>query len=156
MKNAIIFWSKTGFTESCADVLKSKLSGETDVYDLKYKSEVEIEKYDTIIIGGGIYVGKISPKLKKFVNSNQNRILTKNIGIFITAGDKNNNYIATNFSNEVLEKSVSKECFGAGLDTKRLAFMEKIIMKMIGKYKDFSDMDKDAVDRFAKVINNLK
>ena len=97
MKSAVIYYGKTGFTGKCADVLKSKLNGEVDIYNINSSIPTDLEKYDTIIIGSGIYIGKIHPKIKKFIESNLSKILKKNIGIFITSGENRAEYISKNF-----------------------------------------------------------
>lgn len=155
MKSVILYASNHGFTADCALKLKEKLKGDTDIYDVKKELVHNLEKYDTIIIGGPIYAGKIPGKLKKAVSKNMETILKKNIGVFITAGDTKTDYIAANFPEEMLNKTFEKEHFGAGMYPERLSFFEKIILKMIKKYESFEKYNDEAIEKFAKSVNNL-
>lgn len=156
MKSAIIYCGKTGFTEKCVNILKEKLNGEVDICDIRNSTLQNLEKYDTVIIGSGIYIGKIPTEMKKIIKNNLNEILKKNIVLFITAGENRSEYMTNNFPKEILDKAVIKEYFGAGMDTKRLSFVEKMLLKIIGKCKDFSNINSNAIERVAKAFNSIK
>ncbi|RLC55726.1 MAG: hypothetical protein DRH89_07105 [Candidatus Cloacimonadota bacterium] len=64
MKTAIIYMTKHGTTEKIAELLKSKLEpGQTQIFNLKKSKLIELDNYETIIIGGSIHVGSIPKKL---------------------------------------------------------------------------------------------
>lgn len=75
---AIIYQSKYGSTKKYAEWLQEELSG--DLFITKEAKIEQIEKYDTIILGGGIYATGISgiSFLKKYYN----RLKGKKIIVF--------------------------------------------------------------------------
>ena len=56
MKTLIIYSTKHGTAEKAASILKSKLSGEVHLVNIMNNHATALESYDTIILGGSIYV----------------------------------------------------------------------------------------------------
>ena len=68
-KIALIYKSKYGSTKKYANWLKEKLK--CDIYEGNKVKIKELLKYDTIIYGGGIYMGKLNgfDLIKKNINN---------------------------------------------------------------------------------------
>jgi len=69
-------------------LLKEKFKAEADIINLKEIKNPDISKYDTVILGASIYMGKIQKRMRKFIEENMNELLKKNIALFIMAGQK--------------------------------------------------------------------
>ena len=64
MKTLIAFATRFGGTEKCAKKHEKKLSNDVEVNNLKNNPKISIDKYDRVIIGGSIMMGKINSKVK--------------------------------------------------------------------------------------------
>lgn len=62
MKTIIIYTTKYGCAEKAAYLLRSKLGEGTEAVNLMHAKEPLLDKYDTVILGGSIYFGKIQKK----------------------------------------------------------------------------------------------
>jgi len=158
MKTLIIFGTKYGTAEKCSRLLKDKLQGEVTVVNVKKDSIPDLSSFGNVIIGGSIYAGHIQKEIKNFCLSNLNGLKGKRVGLFICGiNDKDpialfNNY----FPEELLNNATAKEFFGGEVTLKKMNFLERFIMKKIGKTdKDISKISEDGIKRLADTINKL-
>lgn len=135
MKILLLYASKYGCTEDCANYLKSKLNKEVNIASLKKFSMIDLQQFDWIIIGGSIYVGKIQKEVKLFCEQNIQKLLTKNIVLFMccTTPEQVNNFFKSNFSPELLKHAKEKVNFGGELRQHKMRFFDKKITAMISK-----------------------
>ena len=82
MKTLIVFSSKYGMVERCAKIIAEKLGGAV-LENLRNNSDIKLSDYDTIIIGGSIYSGKIRDEVKEFCNKQFKELMKKRLGLFI-------------------------------------------------------------------------
>lgn len=157
MKNLIIFSTKCGASENCAKFIKKDLKGETDLINLGTEKCSDIDSYDNVIIGGGIYAGKLKSEIKDFVEENKESLKNKNIGLFILCrekGDRAQEYIKTNFPEEMVKKAFVKEHLGHGLNLDRLNFIEKLLFRIVFKVKESSsEINHDGIKRIVEKTN---
>ena len=69
MSTLIAYATKYGFTKICAQELAKKLDENADICDLN-SEKPDLTKYDTVIIGGSIYAGKIRKPVADFCTNN--------------------------------------------------------------------------------------
>ena len=64
MNTLIVYSSKYGCTEKCAKLIKQELNDPADLINLKNINikDINLSKYDKVIIGGPIYIGKIQKR----------------------------------------------------------------------------------------------
>ena len=74
MKTLIVFSSKYGMVERCAKIIAEKLGGAV-LENLRNNSDIKLSDYDTIIIGGSIYSGKIRDEI--FFNNKRHETCQK-------------------------------------------------------------------------------
>jgi menaquinone-dependent protoporphyrinogen oxidase len=84
MKTAIIYSTTQGTTEKVANYIAEKLNDkDVDIIKLqKRKKNINLDRYERIILGGSIYLGDIQTVMSKFCNDNFDVLLTKTIGLF--------------------------------------------------------------------------
>ena len=135
MKNLIIYGTKHGCAKRCAELLSERLEGETDIVDIKEKSNIDLLDYDSIIIGGSIYAGKINKDIYSFTTTNENLLHKKKLGLFICSMNKSleDKQIKESFPSSLLESARVAENFGGEFRLNEMNFMEKIIVKMVSK-----------------------
>lgn len=136
MKTLIVYSSKYGCTADCAKYLSTKSSGETTLADInKATNPVEPDSYDTIIIGGSVYIGKVSKKLREFCESNLHTLTGKRIGIFLCCAqpEQANEFLTANFPPTLLDKAITTSVFGSEIRLENMSFFDKTIIKAVTK-----------------------
>lgn len=59
MSTLIAYSTKYGCAEKCAKMISDELKDRVDLINLRKENDVDLQKYDKVIIGGSIYIGKI-------------------------------------------------------------------------------------------------
>jgi len=159
MDTLIVYGSKHGCTEKCANLLKEKLDGNVHVVNLKDSNEIDLSKYDKVIIGGSIYVGKIQKEVSKFSSENLETLKEKQVGLFICGMQSEEaieKELNENFPKELLKTAKAKGYFGGEFIIDKLGFMEKQIVKKVAKVNlDKSNILNDNIYKFAEGMNNI-
>ena len=88
MRLLIIYGSKTGTTEECANKIKAALETRQeiqniDIYNLAKRPKISLDDYETIIIGSPIYMGQIRNSVKTFLGYNIEKLMQKNLHFFV-------------------------------------------------------------------------
>lgn len=78
MKTAIVYATKYGCTKKCAEILKTYLHGEVNILSVK-ADKINLSQYDTVFIGGSVYMGKIQKEITHFCKRNLKQLLHKKI-----------------------------------------------------------------------------
>jgi menaquinone-dependent protoporphyrinogen oxidase len=156
MKTLIIYATKHGSAESCSKLLKSKLTGEVEVINIKTDKVPDVHSFDKIIIGGSIYAGKIQKEITSFCSNNLNDLKNKKLGLFICGMNKNSieTELTSAFPQELLNSAVSKECFGGEFKLSHMNMLERFMVKVISKTdKDVSMLSEENINRLAQLID---
>lgn len=166
MDTLIAYVTKYGCTESCAKILAEKLTGKVDLCNLKKAKDIDLSRYDKVIIGSSIYFGKVHKEASQFCIKNLNILKKKKMGIFICGMLKDNveKEFNSSFAPEVLTNAVAKEFLGGEFKFKKMNPMEKFMVKRISKMdkslpefdvsQDVSLISEQAIDRFVELLNN--
>lgn len=150
MKTLILYTSSHGTTQKMAEYLLVKFSGNAELVNLKTNKNVDINQYDTIIVGTSIHAGMVPGFLRKFLQSNIDSLSHKRIALFLSCM----------YEGEVVEKqfndafplilrniSVYNAIAGGEFLFEKMNFIEKILVKKIAKVNqsiskiDFSELD---------------
>lgn len=158
MKAAILYATRTGTAKKCAEYL-CKALGTADLFDLK-TDRCDLSKYDTVIIGGGVRIGRVPKPAAKFLAQNKEALLQKKLGLFLCAGftDEENGkkQLEQNFPTELLRHACAVACFGGEICMDRLKGLDKMMVNMIAKSGGgLADVTIDyaAADRFAQQLS---
>lgn len=156
-KTLIAYAGKHGCTKECARVLAGKMSSDVDLCNLKEKQKVDLDAYDTIILGGSIYAGRIQKEVRELCTKNENLLKEKKLGLFIcgmSEGDTAKKQLEASYPQELLGSALAKESFGGKIEISKMNFMEKKIIKMIAKTEsDMSNVSEELIDQFARSMN---
>jgi menaquinone-dependent protoporphyrinogen oxidase len=158
MSTAIIYCTKHGTAARIALMMKEKLSDESTVINLKKEKDFSISQYDKIVLGGSVYAGRMSGKLKKFAKKYQNELLGKKLALFAVCMDKSDTrgqYLDKNLPAELVQAAIAI-CFpGAEFYFEKMNFLEKsIIRKITGFTENVSQIDEAAIDEFCRKIES--
>lgn len=81
MRTLIVYGTKYGCTQKCAELLKERLSGKLFLQNTKsYRSS--LKEYDAVFVGGSVYMGKIRGEVSRFCRWHIKELLEKRLGLF--------------------------------------------------------------------------
>lgn len=159
MNTLIAYATKHGCTEKCASILSEKLTGEVELYNLKEIKNVDISKYDKVIIGGSIYIGKIQKEVSDFSLTRLNQLKEKKVGLFICGmreGKTAETELKDSFPTELYSMATARGVFGGEFIFKKMNFFERLIVKKVSKVeKDVSNISEENINEFAELMNNV-
>lgn len=159
MKTLIVYSSKYGCTEKCADFLAKELKDKPDIINLKNYKDVNLSLYNKVIIGGSIYMGKIQKEVSDFCSKYLGELKEKEVGLFICGmqeGDSINTEINQNFPKELIEMATVIKHFGGEFDFSKMSLFEKLIVKIVAKTSsNKSNILNDNIKSFAKTMNSI-
>lgn len=159
MNTLIVYTSKYGCTEKCAGLLSKELNDRVDIINLKNTGDIDISKYDKVIIGGSIYIGRIQKEVTEFCSKNLDKLKEKGIGLFICGmqeGEAINTELNQNFPSELLNIAAAKEYLGGEFIFDKMNFMEKLIVKVVSKVSsNKSNILNDNIHNFAQEMNAI-
>lgn len=158
MKTIVIFATKYGCVENAVTILKTKLEGQVQLVNIMKENVPSLDHYEKVIIGGSIYVGKIQKKISKFVDKNLSILLTKQVGLFICAGEKKEEVrekeLVDAFPRALFNQAICKEIFGYEIHYEKLNFLEKkMVAAVLGHKEGCRELSVEKIERFAKVVS---
>lgn len=138
MKTMIIYASTYGFTQDCVQMLKQNLNGETRVVNINKDTIPALDDFDTILIGGSIYMGQIQKKIKQYCISNQDTLKNKKLGFFISCStaESCDDFVKEAFPETLLKRALEVQNFGGEMRPDKMNFFHKFITKMVTKSAD--------------------
>lgn len=153
MKKIIVYASKTGTTEKCANIIAKNVK---DIEIVNWEKQiVDINQYDLVIIGTPIRMGMIHKKIKQFINNNSELLKTKKLAYFICCGFNENwkQYYEQNIPKELLDKGIIYTTFGGELNLEKQKGFDKFVIKMVSKNIDENrkiEIDQSSIESFIK------
>lgn len=156
MKTLIVYTTKQGTAKLVAEKLKTKLSGDIELVDLKILKPRNLIEYDNVILGGSIYMGRIQKQMKVFVEENLSLLIQKRICVYICAAQKDEmleKELTDAFPEALLSKTLFKGGVGEAIDFNKLNFLNKMITKKVmGTNKSYVNIDEKKIDEMVKAI----
>lgn len=127
MKTIIAYRSKTGYTKKYAEWLSEELHCDC----IKNPSLSELLPYDTIIYGGGLYIGKINGI--GLITKNFNQLKNKQLIVFaVGMGPGRDEELKTLWKNNLPVKEMSDAIqtfyLRGGFDYQKLSLINKFLM----------------------------
>ncbi len=160
MKTLIAYATKRGFTKKCAELLSEKLDGTVEIADIKNSKNVDVSSYENIIIGGSVYMGKIRKEVPDFCDRNMDKLLNKNIGLFICGlaeGEVVKDELEACFPDKLSGKALAVDIFGGEYNFDKMNFIEKTIIKKIANTTENQEvLHLDRIEKFAEVFNSME
>ncbi len=135
MKTIILYASTYGYTEEMVNKMIMESNAEFVAVNIVKNNNVDITKYDAVILGSSIYVGQIHKELKNYIKKYSNVLLTKKIGLFLSCGFESqfDTHLKNNFSEELIQHASLITNLGGRIQKEKLNFAHKILVNMIEK-----------------------
>jgi menaquinone-dependent protoporphyrinogen oxidase len=148
--------SHHGTTEKVVNELIEKLgSSQTITINLERDAVPDLDRFETIIIGGSVHMGQIQKRIRMFCDNHKQELLKHHLGLFLCFMNKEQSLkeFDNAYSAELREHSSANGLFGGELLFDKMNFMEKMITrKVIGVKESVSAIDKNAIESFAETI----
>lgn len=163
MKTAILFATKYGSTAEAARRLRTALHENADLYDITKDQIPSLEPYDTVIIGGSIYMGRIQKKLLSYLKTSSRELLSKKLGLYLCAAHPDQktreDELRHAFPEQIYQHALIKDILGYALDFEKMHFLDRLIMsKVKGDKISTSEYHTEKILAFAEALlekNNL-
>lgn len=157
MKTAIAYGTKYGSTAEAARRLKNELGEQTDLFDITKGQIPSLGAYDTVIIGGAIYMGRIQKKLQSFLNVSTEQLLQKKIGLYLCAASRDEKALHEElvhaFPEQLYQHALVKDVLGYAINFEKMHFFDRLIMSKIkGDKISISAFDQDKIRAFADAL----
>lgn len=158
MATLIVYATKHGTTEKCANLLGEHLNDSVEMVNLEINPEPNLNNYETVIIGGPIYAGKIMQIVSNFTKENLEPLSQKTLGLFICGLQEEDEgftkELEGNYPKELLNKAVVKSFFGGELYFSKMGRFERWMMKKMTKSEeDISEIRTENIQAFADALN---
>lgn len=157
MKEIIVYTTKHGCTEKAVKLIQLKADKEIKAVNLALEKVPDLHHYDTIILGGPIYVGKLPKELSTFIQQNLTILKNKRLVLFLCAGEQDpiviDKLFSSAFSEELYKLAIYREALGGELHLDQLSFITKMMLKIIkGIDKDYSRLSEDKIEKLTRRI----
>ncbi len=159
MKFAIIYATKHGCTDKCVHTLANNLDDNTVLFNIENDKIININDYDSIILGGSIHAGTINKKLFGFMEKNLDILLQKELGLFICCmfeGDQALDQFRNAFPEALRNKTKAHGFFGGELAIEKMNLFEKAIIKKVANIEEsVSKINYSNIKAFAEKMKSL-
>lgn len=158
MKSLIIYSTKYGCAGKLAALIKKELNGECELVNIMKSSVPALDDYDTVILGGSVYIGRIQKQLTDYAKEHLDTLLTKKVGLFLSAGDAKaaeNEAVRENaFPKALIDHAVTFDVLGYAYDIDKMSFFDRLILRMVKKLSgSVSEYYEDRIKAFADALN---
>ena len=137
MSILIIYESKSGYTEECAQKLEKELSGRGRAVHVKQARRENLKGYDHIVIGSAVYAGRIPLSIRNFVKKNSEEILQVPLSLFVcgTGEEYKESYFEKNYPEVILSHASRKGWFGGVILLSQHRGLKRMMLSSILKDK---------------------
>lgn len=158
MKTVMIYATKYGSVRKAAELLREKLNGGPALVDVANEPAPSLDGYDTVILGGSVYMGRVQKKLSAYIQNNLDILLKKKLGIFlcatVTDSGQQEKELKDAYPSGLYDHALAKGILGYRFDFDKMHFLDKLIIsKMLGNTKSVSTFYDEGIARFAQAMN---
>lgn len=159
MKTLIAYASKYGTTRRSAETIAGRLSGEVDLVDIRRTRELSFEEYDSVVVGGPIYAGKVMGIVPAFCEKNREKLLARTVGLFVCClygGETALSELDEAFPPWLNAHAVIRRPVGGAIEFSRLKPIDRYLARKVARMTGDIDTVRDeelsaiaaAVDRY--------
>lgn len=163
MKTLIVYATKYGGTRRCAEDLAKKLPGGADTLRITKRLRADLSKYDTVVIGTSVYMGKPRKELRAFVKRHMGALLEKRTGLYMCcmqdAKKTVEDQFAIAFPQALRRHAFAMALLGGSVDYAALNAIDRFFMKLVTAGLNrpegetlVSTVDEERISRFAEII----
>lgn len=160
METLIVYATRYGSVREAAEMIAQRLSGRATLHDLEKADMPPLDAYDSVILGGSIYIGRIQKELTDFMHRNRQALLAKKLGLFICAGlpdaAAREKELMSVFPAALEEHASARGVLGYRMDLGRMKATDRLIMRLIGgNIQSTCEYFTKEIDRFAREMDGM-
>jgi len=156
MNVLIAYASKYGAVQRVCEMLHQKIDTPPTMVNLRVSAAPELTSYDTVVIGGLIYAGRILPSVPRFVERHREELLRKRVLLFVSClyeGEKGLEQLREAFPGWLQAHATGAHNVGGEIILEKLRFLDRLIIRNFAKVQEnVRRIDEDAIDRLAAEI----
>ncbi len=158
MNTLIIYATKNGSVAEVAKLISKEINGKVDLINAHENKVEDISSYDNILIGSSVYFGQIDRKIKNFIFLHRPEIMKRKFGIFIMAGEKDEQamerQLKDTIPNDIYTKANVLSVIGSEIKLNQFSWLVRFILKHVKKIKSsYKNIDSTKIKDFAKNFN---
>lgn len=151
MNVLIAYASKYGAVQRVSEKLYEKLDVPTTMVNLRVSPEPDLTSYDTVVIGGSIYAGRILPSIPRFVDRHREELLERTVVLFVSClyeGEKGLEQLREAYPGWLQVHAKGAHNVGGEIVLEKLRFLDRIIIRNFAKVgENINRIDSGAIDR---------
>ncbi len=160
MKTLVAYASKYGTTRKCAEAIADRLPGGADLIDLRHDKLGSLDGYDSVIVGGPIYAGKVMSAVPAFCERNREVLLDRVVGLFICClyeGETALTELDEAFPPWLNAHAVVRTAVGGAIDYAALGLVDRYLAKKIAHISgDIRTVRDDELSAIASTVERYR
>ena len=161
MKTLIVYGTRYGCTQKCAELLQERLPGNVRLQNAK-AARGPLQGYDAVIVGGSVYMGKIRPEVSRFCRRHRGELLKKRLGLFACCYTPNETagFLETLFPRELLDHAAYAAAVGGEMRYEKMNVVYRRLFESLKKMEGFREgfrephIDGEEIQKLADAILN--
>ncbi len=135
MRTLILYASKYGFTENVSNLLADHIEGDVVVENCGKDYSVDLTKFDNIIIGSSIYVGRPNSAVLDFCENYNRLLMNKKIAFFVTGSVQSDaiKVAKESFPENLIKHARIISYLGYALDFEKMRLFDRVVTRVISK-----------------------
>ena len=155
MKTLVLYATKYGAAGEIARRIAGQLDG-VAVHDIKRDNIPSPEGFDCVIVGSSVYAGAIRKEAKEFLSDNEDILLKKKLGIYVSGigANREAETLSANIPAALLQSAKTAKFLGGVFDPKKAGVFERLIMRIILKSSSYIDKIDD--EKIMEFVGEMK
>ena len=157
MNILIVYTGRHGTTRSLVDRIAAGIAGSVDIIDVRTQTMPTLDRYNKVLIGGPIYNGLLSARIRLFCERHKTQLLSRKVGLFlscITGFEQAERYMKIAFPRWLLDHAFAKEQLGGKLVRKSIRPSQRWLLSLlVGIREDRDTINPDAITRLVSATN---
>lgn len=144
MNTLILYATKYGATKQIAEQLASELGSNVTIQNI-HDGKPSIAAFDTVILGGSIYMNKIQHDVTSFLRANEKELIKKRLGLFISCytPPETEGYLEQFFPTALLSHAQAKDMLGGLMQYDK---MNPVCRKIFMSLKKIDGFNKNFIE----------
>jgi menaquinone-dependent protoporphyrinogen oxidase len=151
LKTIILYATRHGAAKEAAAFLSARL-GDVEVLEIGRDLAVDLDRYDTVVVGGSIHAGSVQRAVKRLLAESAEVLLSKRLGLYLCClyeGATAKEQLEGAFPEALRDHAAALGLFGGRLDFDKMSDFERaVVQKVAGVTESVSKMNTDAMQRF--------
>ena len=163
MKTAIIFSGNISTTKKIADIIKSKVNHQVDIFDTSKRFYIDFSEYDNFVLGTNVRYGKLNKRFIRTIKKMKSYVTDKkNYFVYIKEEYKTSADEYIQYAKLIVDRKPTDYYFVGGLfpETKIGGFTKFLLNRVIKDFKDHNmalpTLINDNIDKLSYSLNNLE